>query len=148
MWVLQRIKRGLADFNHHNNYTSQTFSIDSQEFMLTRCHFNVRHASQTSYCRSPGAVVKAACLESNGGFKPALAFKFRRNHVSSPLTRKIQYCAEPPGSRGTMFGLRPPGLKFRILCLEGSVISPSSGVLLAQFSLHVHVHKGSLNFIP
>ena len=26
-----------------------------------------------------------------------------------------------------MFGLRPPGFEFRIPCLEGSVISPSSG---------------------
>ena len=40
-----------------------------------------------------------------------------------------------------MLDLRPPGLEFRILCLEDSVISfisPSSGVLLVQFSLYVH----------
>ena len=28
---------------------------------------------------------------------------------------------------GSVLGLRPPRLKFRILCLEGSAISPSSG---------------------
>ena len=43
---------------------------------------------------------------------------------------KIQYCGEPPWPRGSVFDLKPPGLEFRILCLEGSVIlfiSPSSG---------------------
>ena len=28
---------------------------------------------------------------------------------------------------GSRLGLRPPGFEFRILCLEGSIISPSSG---------------------
>ena len=44
-----------------------------------------------------------------------------------------------------MLDLRPPGLEFRIMCLEDSVISfisPSSGGYLAQFSLYVH--KGGL----
>ena len=39
------------------------------------------------------------------------------------------YCGEPAWPRGSVLGLRPPGLKFRILCLEDSVISiisPSS----------------------
>ena len=39
-------------------------------------------------------------------------------------------CGEPPWPRGSVLGLRPPGLEFRILCLEDSVISiisPSSG---------------------
>ena len=36
---------------------------------------------------------------------------------------KIQYCGEPPWPRGSVLGLRPPGLEFQILCLEGSVIS-------------------------
>ena len=44
-----------------------------------------------------------------------------------PSTREIQYCGEPPWPRGGVIGLRPPGFEFRILCLEGSVISPSSG---------------------
>ena len=39
-----------------------------------------------------------------------------------------------------MLGLRPPGLKFRIMCTEGGVISfilPQKAQL-AQFSLYVH----------
>ena len=89
----------------------------------------------------PAAVVKAACLES------------RRLRVRTPLwppsykeTKcfvKIQYCGEPPWPRGSVIGLRLPGLEFRSVCLEGSVISLSSGgSLLAQFSLYVH--KGGL----
>ena len=37
---------------------------------------------------------------------------------------------EPPWPRSSVLGLRPPGLEFRVLCLENSVISiisPSSG---------------------
>ena len=47
-----------------------------------------------------------------------------RSHV------KIQFCGELPWPRGSVLGLRPLGPKFRILCLEDSVISfisPSSG---------------------
>ena len=43
---------------------------------------------------------------------------------------KIQYSGEHPCPRGSVLDLRPPGPEFRILCLEGSVISfisPSSG---------------------
>ena len=42
-------------------------------------------------------------------------------------------------SHSRVLGLRPPGLKFRILCLGGSVISFSTSqeVVLAQFSLYV-----------
>ena len=35
----------------------------------------------------------------------------------------IQYCGEPPLTRGKVLGLRTTGLEFRSLCLEGSVIS-------------------------
>ena len=54
----------------------------------------------------------------------------KEKKVSSPSTRKTQYCGEPPCARGSVLGFRPPGFVFRILCLEGSVISlisPSSG---------------------
>ena len=43
--------------------------------------------------------------------------------VSSPSTCKSEYCGEPPWPRGSVLGLRPPGLEFRFLCLEDSVIS-------------------------
>ena len=42
----------------------------------------------------------------------------------------IQYCGEPLYLRGSVLDLRPPGLEFRIICLEVSdisFISPSSG---------------------
>ena len=61
----------------------------------------------------------------------ALAFKFPRNKmflIRSLVT--VEYFGEPPWPWGDVFGLRPPGLKFQILCLEGSVISflsPCSG---------------------
>ena len=53
-------------------------------------------------------------------------------NVSSPFTFKTQYCGGggAPWPRGSVLGLRPPVLEFRILCLEDSVIlfiSPSSG---------------------
>ena len=65
------------------------------------------------------------------GSSPALVFKFQRNKMFLPCSlMKIKYCGEPPWPRGSVLDLRPPGLEFRILCLEGSVIwfiSPFSG---------------------
>ena len=52
---------------------------------------------------------------------------WKKQNVSSPSTWETQYCGEPPWPRGSMLGLRPPGHEFRILCLEDSVISSSSG---------------------
>ena len=70
-----------------------------------------------------GGVVKSACLEIAGS-KPALSFKFQRNKMCLPCSLvKIQYCGEPPWPRSSKLGLRLPGFKFRIQCLEGSVIS-------------------------
>ena len=57
--------------------------------------------------------------------------RFERNkNVSCLSTCETHYCGEPPWPRGSVLSLRPPGLEFRILCLEDSVISfisPSSG---------------------
>ena len=65
------------------------------------------------------------------GSNPTLVFKFQRNKIFLPHSLvKIQYCGEPLWPRGSVHCLRPPGLEFRILCLEGSVfsfISLSSG---------------------
>ena len=79
----------------------------------------------------PRVVVSTAVLHARvRGSVPGLGgFKETKN-VSPPSTCESQYCEEPPWPRGSMLGLRPPGLKFRILCLEDSVISiisPSSG---------------------
>ena len=47
----------------------------------------------------------------------------KKENVSSPLTREHSILWEPSCARGSVFGLRPSGLEFRIMCLEGSVIS-------------------------
>ena len=61
---------------------------------------------------------------------PGLGGLKETKNVYSPSTCESQYCGEPLWPRGIVLGLRPPGLEFRILCLEDSVISmfsPSSG---------------------
>ena len=57
------------------------------------------------------------------GSVPGLGDLKETKNVSSPSTCESQYCGKPPWPRGSMLGLRPPGLEFRILCLEDSVIS-------------------------
>ena len=73
----------------------------------------------------PGAVAKPATWKAEiANSDPAQTFKFQRNtFVLSHSLVKIQYCGQPPWPRGIVLGLRPPGVEFRILCLEGSVIS-------------------------
>ena len=72
----------------------------------------------------PRVVVSTAAFHARvrGSFSDLVGLK----DVSSPSTRETQYRRKPPGPRGSVLGLRPPGFEFRILCLEGSVISPSS----------------------
>ena len=78
-------------------------------------------------------MVKSSLLGKSeiAGSNPSLAFKFQRNKMFPHRSLvKIQYCGELPCPRGSVLGLRSPGLLFRILCLEGSVIpfiTPSSG---------------------
>ena len=79
----------------------------------------------------PRVVVSTAAFHARvRGSVPGLGGLKGTNNVSSPSTCESQYCGEPPWPRGSVLGLRPPGLEFRILCLEDSVISiisPSSG---------------------
>ena len=79
----------------------------------------------------PRVVVSIAALHARvRGSVPGLGGLKETKTVSPPSTCKSQYCGEPPWPRGSVLGLRPPGLEFRILCLEDSVmsiISPSSG---------------------
>ena len=79
----------------------------------------------------PRVVVNTAAFHVRvRGSVPGLGGLKETKNVSSPSTCESQYCGEPPCPRGNVLGLRPPGLEFRILCLEGSVISiisPSSG---------------------
>ena len=94
----------------------------------------------------PRVVVSTAAFHARvRGSVPGLGgFKETKN-VSFPSTCESQYCGEPPWPRGSVLGLRPPGLEFWILCWR--TVSPQSShhpqeVLLAQFSLYVH--KGGL----
>ena len=79
----------------------------------------------------PGVVVSTAAFHARvRGSVPGLGGLKVTKNVSSPSTCESQYFGEPPWPRGSLLGLRPPGLEFRILCLEDSVISivsPSSG---------------------
>ena len=45
---------------------------------------------------------------------------WQKQNVYSPSTCETQYCGEPPWPRGSVLGLRPPGLEFRIMCLRWS----------------------------
>ena len=79
----------------------------------------------------PRVVVSTAALHARvRGSVPGLGLLKETKNVSSQSTCESQYCGEPPWPRGSVLGLRPPGLEFQILCLEDSVISiisPSSG---------------------
>ena len=91
----------------------------------------------------PRVVVSTAAFHATSSGFGSRSRRFERNkNVSSPSTCESQYCGEPPWPRCSVLGLRPPGLEFRILCLDRTVSSQSSHhpqeVLLAQFSLYVH----------
>ena len=79
----------------------------------------------------PRVVVSTAVFHARvRGSVPGLSGLKKTKNVSSPSLCESPYCGEPPWPRGSMLGLRPPGLEFRILCLEDSVIpiiSPFSG---------------------
>ena len=81
----------------------------------------------------PGAAIKPAWLESRRSLVRTSLWpsKFKRNKKILPRSlAKIQYCGEHTWPRGSVLGLRPPRLEFRILRLEDSVISiisPPSG---------------------
>ena len=88
-------------------------------------------ASTTPAGGGPRLVVSTAAFHARvRGSVPGLSGLKETKNVSSPSTCENQYCEEPQWPRGSVLGLRPPGLEFRILCLEDSVISiisPSSG---------------------
>ena len=75
----------------------------------------------------PRVVVSTAAFHARvRGSVPNLGGLKETKNVSSLSTCESQYCGEPPWSIGSVLGLRPPGLEFRILCLEDSVISINS----------------------
>ena len=67
----------------------------------------------------PGAVAKSCLLGKSEivGLNPTQ----RNQNVSSPVTREDSILWGPQWPTGSVLGLRP--LEFRILCLDGSVIS-------------------------
>ena len=79
----------------------------------------------------PRVVASTAAFHARvRGSVPGLGGLKETKNVSFPSTWESQYCEEPQWPRGSVLGLRPPGLEFRVLCLEDSVISiisPSSG---------------------
>ena len=80
--------------------------------------------------RGPRVVVSTAAFHARiRGSVPGLGGLKETKNVSSPSTCESQYCGKPPWPRDSVLGLRPPGLKFRMLCLEDSVIS-----ILRRFS--------------
>ena len=77
----------------------------------------------------PSLVVAILSLHLHGHDATCVrTFKFPKNEMffSRSLVR-IKYCGNTPWPRGRELCLRPPGLEFRILCPEGSVISPIPG---------------------
>ena len=94
-------------------------------------HHKYLHSFEYLRGGGPRVVVSTAAFHARvRGSVPGLGGLKETKNVSSPSTCESQYCGEPPWPRGSVLGLRPPGLEFRILCLEDSVISiisPSSG---------------------
>ena len=74
---------------------------------------------------APRVVVSTAAFHTRvrGSTVPGIGGLKETKNVSSPSTCESQYCGEPPWPRGSVLGLRPLALEFRILCLEDSVIS-------------------------
>ena len=104
--------------------------VDDSEVFGRSPLFTIRSRSdeRVPWCSGWGCLLGKLAI---AGSNPTLAFKFQRNNMFLPCSlQKIQYCGEPQWQWASVLGLRPPGLEFRILCLEGSVIlfiSPSSG---------------------
>ena len=74
----------------------------------------------------PRVVVSTAALHARArGSVPGLG-DLKETKMFLPHPRVIlwrEYYGEPPRPRGSVLGLGPPRLEFRILCLEDSVIS-------------------------
>ena len=96
-------------------------------YIKTNTHLKLCLAT-AAHRAGPRVVVTTAAFHARvRGSVPGLGGLTKTKNVSSPSTCESQYCGEPPSPRGSVLGLRPPGLEFRILCLEDSIISPSSG---------------------
>ena len=114
-------------FRNDQRYTRQSESSNEQSRKL---YFN-RVVYNWNKGGGPSLVVSTAAFHARvQDSVPVLGGLKETQNVSSPSTCETQYCGEPPWPRGSVLGFRPPGLDFRILCLEDNVISfisPSSG---------------------
>ena len=66
-------------------------------------------------------------IKPTRGSTSRVCLQFKKKKFFPYSLVKNKYCGEPPWPRGSVLGFRPPGLVFQSLCLESSVISPSSG---------------------
>ena len=108
----------------------------------TKCNYCV---SGTELYQSllPGDTLSGAvCLLGKSeipGSTPALAFKFQRNKMFLPCSLiKIRYCGEPPWPRGSVLGLRPPGLEFHHLTILRRFSLPSLAYYVHKCGLKPH----------
>ena len=65
----------------------------------------------------------------------------KKQKISPLQTRKDSVLWGAKGPKGSVLGLRAPVLECQILCLEGSVISPSSGISWPRLAFVSFVHK-------
>ena len=131
-WICFNLTRPLSSFWFIWIHLSYGSTIIINIFTVT-----VRGSSLDVYRRQwlvgggPRVVVSTAAFHARvRGSVPGLSGLKKTKNVSSPSMCERQYCGEPPWPRGSVLYLKPPGLEFRIRCLEDSVISiisPSSG---------------------
>ena len=99
--------------------------------------FFMQHRALVQWLKLPALKVGDRGFEPHSGIQVS-----KKQNISSPLSRKIQYCGKTSWPRGSVLGLRPPEVAFRILCLEGSVTS-----FMSQFTILFIVSWPSLAYI-
>ena len=116
----------------HKDFFTNEYVRSLLGLSISCLHRCVNILSIESLKESMNLFVLPMCCASQACSSPvsSRADRIREHQFVNPVpssSRESQYCGEPLSPRGSVHGLRPPGLEFRILCLEGSVISPSSG---------------------
>ena len=114
------IYRGLARKGFYQAYFSVLYSVIS----------SVHHtrAGAVQWFKLPAWKVKDRRFEPHSGHLVS-----KKQNISSPLTRKDSILWGAPWPKGSVLGLRPLVLKFRILIHLSNILE----VLLTRFSLYV-----------
>ena len=100
---------------------------------MGRFHVHIRNSPLCHARRNPSKRILTFDIQRNKMFltRPFARDMLAINLCDWDIVLDLRlYGSKPPWPRGSVLGLRPPGLEFRILCLEDSVISiisPSSG---------------------